>query len=215
MQVLTQITPDSIDGTLQVLARLSDDGVFYQRLFDNLRLHRTWELRVAVHSLAQQLQPSTYLEIGVRRGWCAAQVAAVSPDTDLYLCDQWIWNYGGCHNPGPRFVEDEIRKCGTPRSLQFLNGDSHAVLPDAFASGLLPDTIDMIVIDGDHTPDGARQDLQEAGKHLAAGGVLLFDDLHERNAGLREVWREFVEQQAGCWHENQFACYAVGVFHKG
>jgi hypothetical protein len=59
---------------------------------------------------SELIQPRTYLEIGVRRGRSIAMVTSATPKADLYGFDIWAANYAGMENPGPEFVESELRK---------------------------------------------------------------------------------------------------------
>lgn len=55
----------------------------------------------------------------------------------------------------------------------FIIGDSHEVLPRLRAEGR---TFDVILIDGDHSYEGAKKDIQDCAAMLATGGLLLFHD---------------------------------------
>ena len=54
-----------------------------------------------------------------------------------------------------------------------------------------PQAIDLALVDGDHTDDGARADLDAVFARLAPGGAIVFDDIaHPSHPGLRDVWHE-------------------------
>ncbi|MEM7096818.1 MAG: class I SAM-dependent methyltransferase [Pseudomonadota bacterium] len=144
--------------------------------------------------LAEHLKPSSYLEIGVRRGRSVCGVAKNAPGVNLALFDMWIENYAGMDNPGPDLVKSELAKVGHGGNVEFFNGDSHETVPAYFAQN--PDQyFDMITVDGDHSTEGAAQDLCDVLPHLAIGGAIIFDDIcHPGLPGLREVWQELVEQ---------------------
>lgn len=137
-------------------------------------------------------KPRRYLEIGVRRGRSLAMVAAGSPACDVVGFDMWQENYAGIENPGPAFVSEELKRLGHTGSLEFVNGNSHQTVPAYFASH--PDIFfDLITVDGDHSLEGAAQDLRDVIPHLSLGGILVFDDtVHPAHPGLADVWRDVV-----------------------
>jgi SAM-dependent methyltransferase/predicted O-methyltransferase YrrM len=139
-------------------------------------------------------QPVNYLEIGVRRGRGVCVVARGCNDVNITACDMWIENYAGMENPGPDFVLAELAKHGHKGNIEFINGDSHKSLPEYFKTK--PDLLfDMITVDGDHTEDGAFDDLHNVIPHLAPGGILIFDDIvHPSHKYLLNVWRKTMQQ---------------------
>jgi predicted O-methyltransferase YrrM len=142
-----------------------------------------------LYAAAKTLQPENYLEIGVRRGRSVCSVARGCPSVKVVACDMWQANYAGMENPGPGFVADELRKHGFSGAVEFLNGDSHVLLPDYFERQ--PEMMfDLITVDGDHSEDGALEDLCTVIPRLSIGGILVFDDIaHPDHPYLRGVWR--------------------------
>lgn len=149
-----------------------------------------WDVRTAVRCLAHVLRPSTYLEIGVRRGWSLAQVFAERPDSFAYVCDAWIENYGGFEQGSPDYLRAKMREVTGAHyepSIEFISGNSHDVLPAWFCGNYdtspAPDTFDLITVDGDHTRVGAWWDLVDLLPRVAVGGALVFDDIDELGDG--------------------------------
>jgi predicted O-methyltransferase YrrM len=134
------------------------------------------------------VQPKRYLEIGVRRGRSVCTVARGCPSVDILACDMWQANYAGMENPGPEFVQMELRRHGHTGNIQFLNGDSHELIPKYFQAN--PGTgFDLITVDGDHSEIGAFDDLRNVISHINVGGVLVFDDIsHPYHPYLSTVW---------------------------
>ena len=93
------------------------------------------EIRSFLSWLARELQPATYLEVGVRRGFSMAMVASQSPQTEIFGFDMWVKDYANTDNPGPNFVQSELRKLGYRKKVHFYNGDSHQLLPEFFKGG--------------------------------------------------------------------------------
>jgi predicted O-methyltransferase YrrM len=137
---------------------------------------------------AELIQPRSYLEIGVRRGRSIAMVASAAPKAELYGFDLWATNYAGMENPGPAFVESELRKIGATGKIEFVSGNSHETLPTFFAKH--PELqLDLVTVDGDHGEKGAREDLLSVLPKIARGGAIVFDDIsHPLHPDLYRVW---------------------------
>ena len=142
-----------------------------------------------LYAAARLAKPVNYLEIGVRRGRSCLVVANGCPNVNIFGCDMWMENYAGMENPGPEFVRAELEKHGHVGTLEFFNGDSHRLVPELLRSR--PDLrFDLITVDGDHSEQGALDDLNTAFGCLAPGGILVFDDIcHPQHMYLLDVWR--------------------------
>lgn len=146
------------------------------------------------------LQPRRYLEIGVRRGRSAAVVAKACPSVDIVAFDMWIKGYAGMENPGPNFVMNELSRMGHTGSIDFHDGNSHETVPAFFQSNPKVE-FDLITVDGDHSRDGALQDLMTVVPRLAIGGVLVFDDIaHPQHHYLLDVWLQLMHDNAHLSH---------------
>ena len=208
------VSPDSIASrassslvlrrALELTQQLSDDpytkyvAEYYARGID--AAGDNWgfmDIVSVLYAVAEMGQPENYLEIGVRRGRSACVVAAASPNTDLYAFDMWQENYGNNENPGPDFVRQELQKFDFAGKATFVDGDSHKTVPQFFAAN--PDLkFDLITVDGDHSLEGALDDLKNVAGRLRIGGVLVFDDTANPYCpGLDGVWREFLQTDSG------------------
>lgn len=125
--------------------------------------------------LAKLLKVDRYLEVGVRRGFSMAIVAARRPRANLIGFDKWIQDYAGVPNPGPGFVWGELQKLGHKGVAEFVDGDSADTLPAFHPSALYP----LILVDGDHSEAGAYRDISACLNFLAPGGYLVVDDLQD------------------------------------
>ncbi len=145
-----------------------------------------------LYAAAILVKPATYLEIGVRRGRSLCTVVRACPTANIVACDIWLKDYAGMENPGPDFVMSEARRHGHQGSLYFIDGDSHQTIP-AFFDKYPDTTFDLITVDGDHTEEGAYNDLENVIPHLAPGGVIVFDDVcHPYHPYLIDVWRKAI-----------------------
>lgn len=151
------------------------------------------ELRTAVRALARALQPSRYLEIGVRRGWSLAQVAIECPACAITGVDGWIPDYGDAANPGADFVIAEVRRVAPEftGSLSFASDLRRLPLSD----------YQLVTVDGDHRGWAAYVDLAHGLSRLAPGGALVFDDLVDKSDDglpftLRSAWERAQQEFA-------------------
>lgn len=168
---------------------------FYRQCLD--RYGSNWhyfDITNVVYAAAKMSQPKRYLEIGVRRGRTLCCAVEGSPKVDIYAFDMWMQNYAGMENPGPDFVAQELQKHGHQGQVQFVNGNSHQTLPAFF--GAHPELLfDMITVDGDHSAQGAYQDLMDVIPKLALGGILIFDDIcHPQHMYLLDVWKDVMSK---------------------
>ena len=176
---------------VNVMKTLTPDPVWTEQIVTMVESGQI-ETRCFVSWLSLELQPKTYLEVGVRRGFSMAMVASRAPRADIYAFDMWVTDYGDVGNLGLGFVQSEMEKIGYARKLHFVNGSSHRTLPAFFGSkkaslwkraelrwrlGQRPSIFDLITIDGDHSLLGAYQDLLDAMPHCGVGGVVVFDDI--------------------------------------
>lgn len=189
------LSTDVQDRGLAAVSRLEPDS-YVKYVHEYIEAGRSldrqeWRYGDIVTTLAaaaQALKPSSYLEIGVRRGRSMAVVGSAAPSCAIVGVDLWIPNYAGMENPGPDHVRAELGRLGHTGTLELISGDSHKVLPALFEqrSEL---TFDLIAVDGDHSPRGAGRDLRDVLPRLRIGGAVVFDDIaHPLHPGLRDVW---------------------------
>ena len=138
--------------------------------------------------MAKRAKVQRYMEIGVRRGYSMAMVAGRRPDCTIVGFDMWKAGYGGAENPGPIFVEQEMAKLGYRGHLEFINGDSALTVPDYYTQADEP--FDLILVDGDHSYNGMRQDIKNALPLLSESGYLIVDDLHDET--VIKGWRNLI-----------------------
>jgi len=189
----------TLRAVLATLRRLSpDDYLEFVSAYLEQGLERfdeDWgytDLLSVAQAATTALRPRSYLEIGVRRGRSLAVVAAAWPEVNLVGFDLWIPNYAYMENPGPEFVEAELRRVGHRGRLALVSGDSRETVPAYLAAN--PDAFfDLITVDGDHTPEGAANDLANVLPRLRLGGVVILDDVsHPLHRDLVPVWQRLV-----------------------
>lgn len=141
-----------------------------------------YRLKLAEFAMVARDRPLRYLEVGCRLGHSlAAVMLASSTPVRATVVDLWISGYGDEPNPGPDAVIEHLERLGADTSdMEVWRGDSHAILPT------LRGPFDLILVDGDHTEEGARADIIDCARLLAQDGLMVFDDAVEP---LLSVWR--------------------------
>jgi predicted O-methyltransferase YrrM len=160
---------------------------------------------------SELIQPRNYLEIGVRRGRSGAMVASVTPTADFFGFDMWVENYAGMENPGGEFVKSELRKIGAMGKIDLMSGNSHQTLPEFFATH--PDLqLDLVTVDGDHSDEGAREDLLSVLPKIAHGGAIVFDDVsHPLHPNLYQVWSSALQDCGLRFVSSAYTALGYGV----
>lgn len=135
----------------------------------------------------------SYLEIGCREGGSLRLVVVANPSLErVVICDTWGGVYGGTARGSHRHIEDLLASLGYAGQTRFLDGDSTVLIPT------LRETFDLILVDGDHSEQGAAIDLSNVRGLLAPGGRILFHDIcHPAHLELRGVLNRFVASAGG------------------
>jgi hypothetical protein len=174
---------------------------------DHGKKNALWDV---LHSIATQRKIVAYLEVGVCYGHSLRTVLDVQFPDRLTLCDSWGGESGGEQFGGPTHIEALLQTLEYHYPVTFLNGNSHELLKT------VKQRFDLILVDGDHTEEGARQDLQDCWPLLMPGGLLVFDDLsHPSHPELLSVFHDFMTSvQATLIHEDVDTPMGVGVLCK-
>ncbi len=138
--------------------------------------------------------PKRILEVGVRTGLSICNMLSAYTDYSgiekVVLVD--VWNDGFA---SPAIVQMNLKAIGIPHELfnkiELHTVDSHVYLPEVMLSR--GDTFDYILVDGDHSKEGARIDLSNAAKLVEKDGVIVFDDISKHGCDLQDVWDDFKE----------------------
>lgn len=167
---------------------------------------------MATMPLLRTQLPRRYLEIGVNEGYSLLamitslrlqyllhnpQEISMPLFDELVLADVWGRQYGGTGRGTHRHIENLLRTSNVDlKTVHFLDGDSKKTVPAFFKSRAASVPIDVIYVDGDHSYNGARTDLENVLPHI--GKVLFFDDMyhpaHCVKDRLLELHRTMVER---------------------
>ena len=137
----------------------------------------TWQMsfgeRAALEGVLSQLRPELSIEIGTAEGGSLARIAEHS---------------GEVHSFDLVEPQPEARELS---NVTFHTGDSHALLPELLARfGEEGRNVDFVLVDGDHSAEGVRQDVLDLLNSSAIGRtiIVLHDTMNETvRAGMERV----------------------------
>jgi 23S rRNA U2552 (ribose-2'-O)-methylase RlmE/FtsJ len=120
-------------------------------------------------------RPQTVVEIGAGRGgMLAAYSAAAAGDATIVSVDL----EGGPFGSGVSDAELRTRANARPgQTLHLVRGDSRD--PEIYerVHGLVPDGVDVLMIDGDHSYEGVSSDFRMYSQLVKPGGIVAFHDI--------------------------------------
>jgi predicted O-methyltransferase YrrM len=144
-------------------------------------------------------RPRRLLEIGTARGGTLfALCRAAGPDALLVSLDL-PWGSGGGYRP---WREALYARFGRERQrVVLLRGDSgDPAIRDRVVETLGGDRLDFLLIDGDHSYEGARRDWETYAPLVRPGGLIAFHDIvpgpEKLVGGVPELWREIAAGRA-------------------
>lgn len=172
---------------------------------------------VALQWAAAEVKPKSYLEIGVSGGRSMQTVFNVHRPDRMVLCDLWdskqAWGGNGASNH--YHVATWLRAQGYPdSSVQFMDGDSVVLIPT------LKEQFEMILVDGNHSAEGALQDLTNCWPLLSPNGIMILDDVdHFSYPGVALAFTKFIshtpdvdfvmESRRVWWHRVALMCKRI------
>ena len=119
--------------------------------------------RAAVEGVLSQLRPALAIEIGSAQGACLRRIAANAREAHSF--------------------DLGLPSLPIPKNVTLHTGNSHELLPQFLAEVAEQGrNVDFVVVDGDHSPDGVRQDIEDLldSRALANTIVLIHDVANER-----------------------------------
>ena len=140
----------------------------------------TQDIEVIVPDLEKLEDGDTYLEIGVKYGK-SLSVARMVTKKGVRVCGVDLKDDPGVEN------------------TEFFRGDSVEVEKHL---GVVIGEISVLFIDGDHTYQGVKRDINAWHPHVKEKGVMFFHDCDESGPGVMWAVSEFV-----CTHSCRFTLY--------
>lgn len=150
----------------------------------NLGAFSTYDMETLVPAV-QAIKPSgVYVEIGVDRGKSLSVARMVSdPTVEVYGVD--------LIDPPIKEVEGAV----------FIQGDSATI------ASTWTKTVDVIFIDGNHSYEGCKADIDAWLPHMAKNGVMLFHDCDANGPGVERAVKELGEQvKKTVWYDPNPRC---------
>lgn len=134
--------------------------------------------REYLFQVAKAMQPGQrFMEIGVYGGTTLSVFAMMAPDDcEIIGMDSWenetpnVSRKTGDYIDLRGFCVENLEANGVVDRVKLFDGSSH-LLGKSWDKAL-----DVLIIDGDHTEAGAREDLDDFAKHVNLGGLLIVDD---------------------------------------
>lgn len=157
---------------------------------------------------------ATYLEIGTREGDSLRVVLEERSDTlaSVWVADLWGTDYGGTGRGNHRHIDQLFDDFNFAGRRVFLDGNSRHTIP-----ALMPEqgeAFDLVLVDGDHSFDGAMADLENVWPLVKPGGAVVFHDItHPAHLDLLGCFEEFVARHAAP-HQIVAEPYGVGIAWK-
>jgi predicted O-methyltransferase YrrM len=127
-----------------------------------------------LYAMTHLVRPENAIEIGSRRGGSAMWIAKAMEEIGfgkLYCIDPFIAAHGGAPGFLAHFAHN-LEELGLDNRVELLEMRSD----DPDVSPILPDEIELLFIDGDHSYQGAKEDLERYVPHVKSGGCVMIHD---------------------------------------
>jgi predicted O-methyltransferase YrrM len=178
-------------------ARTTSDPEFAVDFAMNSPLIRPGQVRWEFEQLANlvhQLRPKAAMEIGTLRGGTLFALCRLSdPRATIISVDLPGGSFGG----GYGWLQAPIlrRFAGSEQALYLIRGDSHNQKSyNQVAVALAGKPLDFLLIDGDHSYAGVKQDFEMYSQLVRPGGVIALHDIadHPADTGceVSRFWKE-------------------------
>lgn len=137
----------------------------------------TYDQEVLVPEVMKLKSGQVYLEVGVDKGKSLSIVRMVAKEgVEVYGVD--------------------LRVDPNVLGTHFMHGDSQEI------AGGFGETVDVLFIDGDHTYEGCKADIDSWYPHMAKHGVMLFHDCDATSPGVVKAVHEFADRLGADLYES-------------
>lgn len=131
----------------------------------------------------------TFVEVGVLQGDQAAEVFFYLNPEESWLVDPWSTDFAAGYAGTKQKEWDEMHDF-VQRRFQSFPGVNILRNTSEEAASLVPDDLDFVYIDGDHSYLGCKLDIESWWPKIKVGGILGGDDLEY--SGVQSAIGEFI-----------------------
>ena len=153
--------------------------------------HRAFYLKFLCDENAISIR--SIAEVGTWRGETAELLRALFPKAHLYLIDSW--------NPSPEYIErgvpcslhvGDYEACFKEVSEFFEKDPRVSIIRKTSLEGVkdVPDGVDLVFIDADHSYKHVKQDIETWRKKVRKGGLLSGHDFSTKFPGVMQAVKE-------------------------
>lgn len=144
-------------------------------------------------TLLHQVEVKSLAEIGVWTGLNALELRQLFPYAHLYLIDPWELtpNYLDAGAP-PDFEAHLYEQAYECTKWLFRHDPNVTILKKSSTTALtdVPDHLDLVFIDGDHSYRAVKDDIQNWKRKVRRGGLLTGHDYHPNFPGVIQAVQE-------------------------
>lgn len=152
---------------------------------------------VSLLKYVKKAKPKVMVEIGTANGGTLLSLIKATAPQKIVSIDLPAGQFGG----GYAWYKIPLFKSFVQggQQLHLIRGDSHQKsTKQQLANILHGEQIDFLLIDGDHTYEGVKQDFEMYAPLVKKGGLIAFHDIvphaKELNCGVDKLWNELVKQ---------------------
>ena len=168
-------TLDSMPWDLPVEGRLEFEhfaGLFASTLLDHGVISMTVRQAAYVFGLVRQTEAAKVIEVGRYKGGSTILIAAAMNGQGQFwsidIGEKEERLYGNRSlRPFDEQISDKFSQLGL--TFEMIVGDSYTLDIDT-------GEVDLVLIDGDHSYEGVKNDFERFGRRVRVGGAVLFDD---------------------------------------
>lgn len=147
-------------------------GLFASTSLDHAVIAMTIRQTAYLFGVIRQMQARKVIEVGRYKGGSTLVIAAaMSGEGQLWSIDigekEARLYQGGSARPFDQQLADVCRRLGL--RVDLIVGDSRTVQVET-------GEVDLVLIDGDHSYEGAKNDFERFGRRVRVGGAVLLDD---------------------------------------
>jgi cephalosporin hydroxylase len=208
-----------IFNTLRILKNVNPGDAYYEAYLGHLQKSGAdfYDLYMLLWEIGCDMRPHRILEIGTRTGLslCQLMSAFINPnEIEKVVCvDPFLDEF-----TSPALVLKNLKYLNLPTDkVEIITGFSKDVLEKMIYVD--KDRFDYILVDGDHTKEAARLDLEGAHRLIAPGGVICFDDISTDpgECGLIDVWLDWKNAHKADYdfHEKMVGKGVAWAFRRG